>query len=368
MRSEELRISAPGRIVLFGEHQDYFGLPVISAAINLRISISGKKRKDKIFKIDLPDIEETEEFSLRKELTYTKERDYIKSTINVLRRKGVSFPTGWDCLIQGTIPINSGTASSSALVVAWIKFLLEAHGDKRARMEEKIADLAFLSEVAEFKEPGGKMDHYTASFGGVISLHFGNTLKVRKLKNPLKEFVLADSLLRKDTTGTLGFIKNHVLQGVVSLQKKIKGFTLKSPLTQDVENKIEKLSPEVKRLLKGTLLTRDLTAEGEVLFESNAFDHVRFGQLLSRQQEVLRDYLQISHPKINKMIEVSLKAGALGAKINGSGEGGCIFAYAPENAEEVAKALEKEGTKLHIIRVDEGAKTETAKQTELEEK
>ncbi len=56
------------------------------------------------------------------------------------------------------------------------------------------------------------------------------------------------------------------------------------------------------------------------------------------------------------MIEVSLKAGALGAKINGSGEGGCIFAYAPEKAEEVAKALEKEGIKPHIIHVDEGAK------------
>jgi galactokinase len=200
------------------------------------------------------------------------------------------------------------------------------------------------------------MDHYAASLGGILSVHFGNKLNVSKLKNPLKEFVLADSLLRKDTTGTLGFIKNHVLQGVSSLRKKIKGFTLKSPLTQEVEKKIENLSPEVKRLLKGTLLTRNLTAEGEALFESNAFDHVRFGQLLYRQQEVLRDYLHISHPKINKMIEASLKAGALGAKINGSGEGGCIFAYAPEKAEEVANALEKEGTKPHIIHVDEGAK------------
>ena len=358
MNGEELRTSAPGRIVLFGEHQDYFGLPIISGAINLRISISGKKRKDRVFKIDLPDIGETEEFSLNKELTYTKKRDYIKSTINVLRRQEVGFPSGWDCLIRGSIPINSGTASSSALVVAWIKFLLEASGDKRARMEQEIAELAFLSEVAEFREPGGKMDHYTASYGGVISIHFGNTLKVRKLKNPLKEFVLADSLLRKDTTGTLGFIKNHVLQGVSSLQNRIKDFTLNSPLTQEVEDEIEKLSPDMKRLLKGTLLTRDLTAEGEALFESKTFDHIRFGRLLSGQQEVLRDYLQISHPKINTMIEACLNAGALGAKINGSGEGGCIFAYTPEKAERVAEALVREGTKPHIIRIDEGAKAE----------
>lgn len=357
MRSEELRVSAPGRIVLFGEHQDYFGLPIISAAINLRIDISGKERNDRIFKINLPDIEETEKFSLEKELKYTKERDYLRSTVNVLRRKGVNFPAGWDCLIQGTIPINSGTASSSALVVAWIKFLLEACGDKRAKMEQEIAELAFQSEVAEFKEPGGKMDHYAASLGGVLSIHFGDRLKVRKLKNPLKEFVLADSLVRKDTTGTLGYIKNHVLDGVASLQKKIKGFTLKSSLTQEVEDEIEKLSPEVKRLLKGTLLTRDLTAEGEALFESDAFDHERFGNLLYSQQEVLRDYLHTSHPKIDRMIEASLNAGALGAKINGSGEGGCIFAYVPENAEEVAEALEKTEAKAYIIHIDEGAKS-----------
>ena len=358
MRKEELRVSAPGRICLFGEHQDYLGLSIIAAAINLRISISGKKRKDRIFKINLPDIRDAEEFSLEKELKYTKERDYLKSAVNVLKRIGISFSSGWDCLIQGSIPINSGSASSSALVVAWIKFLLETTGEERAKMAEAIAELSFLAEVAEFREPGGKMDHYSSSLGGVVSIHFNDKLKFKRLKNPLKEFVLADSLQKKDTTGMLGYIKNHVLHGVASLRKKRKSFSLKSSLIQEVEDEIEKLSPEVKRLLKGTLLTRDLTAEGEALFERDTFDHVRFGRLLSRQHKVLRDYLHISTPKIEQMIEASLKAGALGAKTNGSGGGGCIFAYAHEKAESVAKALEKLGAKVYIVRVDDGARKE----------
>ncbi len=358
MRKEELRVSAPGRICLFGEHQDYLGLSIIAAAINLRISISGKKRKDRIFKINLPDIRDAEEFSLEKELKYTKERDYLKSAVNVLKRIGISFSSGWDCLIQGSIPINSGSASSSALVVAWIKFLLETTGEERAKMAEAIAELSFLAEVAEFREPGGKMDHYSSSLGGVVSIHFDDKLKFKRLKNPLKEFVLADSLQKKDTTGMLGYIKNHVLHGVASLRKKRKSFSLKSSLIQEVEDEIEKLSPEVKRLLKGTLLTRDLTAEGEALFKRDTFDHVRFGRLLSRQHEVLRDYLHISTPKIEQMIEASLKAGALGAKTNGSGGGGCIFAYAHEKAESVAKALEKLGAKVYIVRVDDGARKE----------
>ncbi len=355
---EEIRVSAPGRVCLFGEHQDYFGLPIIAAAIDLRISISGKRREDNILKIDLPDIGEAEEFSLEKEVEYTKERDYLKSAVNVLRRKGVRIPSGWDCLIRGTIPINSGTASSSALVVAWIKFLLETARDKRADAADEIAELGFLAEVAEFGEPGGKMDHFSSALGGVVTIDFSEGLKVRQLKNSLKEFVLADSLQKKDTTGMLGYIKNHVLEGVASVQNKIEGFNLKSPLTQRENDEIERLSPDVKRLLKGTLLTRDLTAEGKTLFQSEAFDHHRFGELLSRQHEVLRDYIRISTPKIEQMIDASLKAGALGAKSNGSGGGGCMFAYAPEKAEHVAEALEETGARAYIVRVDTGARKE----------
>jgi galactokinase len=58
------------------------------------------------------------------------------------------------------------------------------------------------------------------------------------------------------------------------------------------------------------------------------------------------------------MIQASLDAGALGAKINGSGGGGCMFAYAPQEPEKVVEAIEKEGGKAYIIRVDEGTKTE----------
>ena len=355
---EEINVSAPGRVCLFGEHQDYFGLPIIAAAIDLRISISGKKRKDNILNIDLPDIGEAEEFTLEKEVEYTKERDYLKSTVNVLKRKGIRFPSGWDCLIRGTIPINSGTASSSALVVAWIKFLLETAEDERANAADEIAEMAFLAEVAEFGEPGGKMDHFSSSLGGVVTIDFNEELKVKQLQNSLKEFVLADSLQKKDTTGMLGYIKSHVLEGVASVQNKIDGFSLKSPLTQRENDEIEKLSPDVKRLLKGTLLTRDLTVEGKALFQSEAFDHHRFGELLSRQHEVLRDYIRISTPKIEQMIDASIEAGALGAKTNGSGGGGCMFAYAPGRANNVAEALEKTGARAYIVRVDTGARRE----------
>ena len=84
-----------------------------------------------------------------------------------------------------------------------------------------------------------------------------------------------------------------------------------------------------------------------------------FGKLLNSQQDVLKNYLGVSSPKLDQMIAVSLEQGALGAKINGSGEGGCIFAYCPENASQVAESLRELETKTYIIHVDEGVKLET---------
>jgi galactokinase len=53
-----------------------------------------------------------------------------------------------------------------------------------------------------------------------------------------------------------------------------------------------------------------------------------------------------------------LKAGALGAKINGSGGGGCMFAYAPNDPEKVAHAIEKAGGKAYLISIDIGTRVE----------
>ena len=121
---------------------------------------------------------------------------------------------------------------------------------------------------------------------------------------------------------------------------------------------MQALPPDNRRLLQGTLMTRDLTMKGRKLFEANDFDHKKFGQLLTQQHEVLRDYLQTSTPQIDKMMDAALDAGALGGKLYGSGGGGCMFAYAPDRTEQIALAIERVGAKAHIIHVDEGVRKE----------
>ncbi|MHA1954480.1 MAG: galactokinase family protein, partial [Candidatus Heimdallarchaeaceae archaeon] len=48
--------SAPARVCLYGEHQDYLGLKVIPAAINLRLNISSTKKGDNKITIQSMDV------------------------------------------------------------------------------------------------------------------------------------------------------------------------------------------------------------------------------------------------------------------------------------------------------------------------
>ncbi|RLI61153.1 MAG: hypothetical protein DRO67_08315, partial [Candidatus Asgardarchaeum californiense] len=80
----DLCVSAPGRITLFGEHQDYFGLPVMSAAINLRIFVCGTRRNDNYFHITLRDLNQEITLESNKLHLYQKPREYIKSGLNVM--------------------------------------------------------------------------------------------------------------------------------------------------------------------------------------------------------------------------------------------------------------------------------------------
>ena len=58
------------------------------------------------------------------------------------------------------------------------------------------------------------------------------------------------------------------------------------------------------------------------------------------------------------MLDAALAAGAFGGKINGSGGGGCMFAYAPGRVTEVAEAIRREGGVPYVVRIDAGARQE----------
>ena len=93
-----MKVKTPGRICLFGEHQDYLGLPVIAMAISLRMSIKGTFRSDNMIKVDMPDLNEIKVFCLD-ELNY-KNKDYFKSGLKICKKAGMNFSRGMNCQIK----------------------------------------------------------------------------------------------------------------------------------------------------------------------------------------------------------------------------------------------------------------------------
>jgi galactokinase len=291
------------------------------------------------------------------EYAYTIDRDYFRSVANLLKREGIKLEKGCECIVNGTIPINSGTSSSSALNVAWCKFLLELNQESNPDIEKdivQIARLAYLAEVEEFGEPGGMMDHYATAVGGILYQEFGDKVTLSHLKNPLGTFVLGDSMQPKETTKILHRVKIGVLEALKKIKEENPLFNLEESQLSTVNLYKHLLTDSQIEVLEGALINREITIESEKYFQQKSFDHRQFGRLISEHQEILSKKLKISTDKIDRMLKKSIEAGAFGGKINGSGGGGCMFVYAPEDPEKVAKAIEAAGGKPYIINVDQG--------------
>src|SRR3989338_6217145 len=194
MKKPDLLVSAPGRICLFGEHSDYLGLPVITMAINRRMKIAAHRRKDKVFRILMPDLKKEESFVPYRPIPYKKERDYLRSSVNILKRRGFKFEEGYDFEITSDIPIEAGASSSSALVIAWLKMLLSLQKTYLQFDPIAIARLGYEAEVLEFHEPGGRMDHFAISMGKLIYHENHERIDIRIFPRPLEGMILAHSL------------------------------------------------------------------------------------------------------------------------------------------------------------------------------
>ena len=360
----KIKISTPGRVCLFGEHQDYLQLPIIASAISKHVYVEGTKRYDNNVNISMPDISEEVSFKIGSELSYTKERDYLRSSLNIVLREGYTFSSGFDCLIHGDIPINAGASSSSALIVSWINFLLHMSDQSVSLPVEEIAYLAYKAEVLEFAEPGGMMDHYSTAVGGVIGLSSYPNIQLSKINTELGALVLGNSGEPKDTKFILARVKKGVIKIVDELKKQFPQFSLQDIKIDELGSFKNSLSDEQYELLYGTVRNRDITREALTLLGKKPLDHKLLGNLLNEHQAVLRDVLKISTPKIDSMIKAALDAGAYGAKINGSGGGGTMFAYAPENPKKVLEAIDQIATETYIVYSDKGTQAEVFEEVE----
>jgi galactokinase len=341
--------SAPGRLCLFGEHQDFLGLPVIALAMTREITFTGTRRPDCLFRIHLPDVDDRDEFDAREELPYRSKRDYLRSAVNVLRRAGLTMHTGYEVRVSGNIPINAGCGSSSSMLIAWIGFLIASQDRSFASDAATIARLAHRAEVLEFEEPGGMMDHYTSALGGLLHIKTEGEIECTPLPAELTGFVLGDSLTPKDTTSTLARSRQAMAEAVEIARQEIPQFSIHTTSLHEARQAFHRLEERGREMLEGNLVNRDICRQGLKLLHSAQPDVEQLGRLLFDHHEQLSRNIRVSTEKIDRMVEAAREAGALGAKINGSGGGGCMFAFAPGREQAVAEAIRSAGGEAHIV-------------------
>ncbi|RUA18348.1 MAG: galactokinase, partial [Flavobacteriia bacterium] len=235
MDLHDIIVQAPGRTCLFGDHQDYLGLPVIACAIDRHISLRAKKNTRNVLFIDKPDIGEQRTIDLRSVGRSAEKGDHFMAALQILETHGCVPGHGYDITLSGNIAINAGTSSSSAVIMSWIQFLVTAFGCDEPITNEFISRMAYEAEVKYHGFPGGKMDQYTIGIGNTIFLETGNDFSYQNINIKLPGLILGVSGIPKDTTGLLKELKSKALLSIKKIKEFDNSFEIKKVKKSDLK-------------------------------------------------------------------------------------------------------------------------------------
>ncbi|MHA1255970.1 MAG: hypothetical protein ACTSPS_10275, partial [Promethearchaeota archaeon] len=226
----------------------------------------------------------------------------------------------------------------------------------------------YNTEVKEFQEGGGMMDHFTSVFGNLIFLKPEESKPQLKTYDlALNGFVLGNSMEKKTTVDDLIRTKFSSLKAFEVLKSVFPKFGRFYTKLDEIESYLPSIKEEYKKKIIGNIINRDITNKAKDLIEnyiisvkqgnSTSVDrefYQKLGTLLNQHQDQLRDNIGVSTSKINKIIEDCLETGAFGGKINGSGFGGTMFALFPNNEQTLKKTIENAGGKAYNIKTSYG--------------
>ena len=351
-----IKIKAPGRVCLFGDHQDYLGLPIIACAINRHIYLEATPNSSELLKIQFLDINKVRSINIHNDFKDYNPEDTFIAVLKVLEGYGCIPDQGYDIYIKGNIPINAGLSSSSALVLVWIGFLVKAFATNEPYNQEKLAKIAYEAEVLERNGPGGKMDQYSIALGNIIYLETDESAYHITFQKEVAGLIIGESGIPKDTLGLLADRRSLALEALTFLEKKNQKFNIKNIQDETLAIYSNQLPNHLKPYFKAAVQNHLITQKALLEFKKNVLSLAAIGKLMNAHHTILKNDLKITVPKIDAMIDTALSNGAYGAKIVGSGGGGCIVALAPKEKEElVISELKKVGAiNAYSVSVSEG--------------
>ena len=334
-----IKIKVPARICFFGDHQDYLDLPVIAGTIDRYIYFEGVPNTSENFRINLPDIESFIEISLEDKLTAIKRNDYFRSAMAVLKKNELTLTCGFDVTISGNIPVNAGLSSSSALVVGWIRFLIAAAENFKTVSDSQIGKWAYESEVLFFNQPGGLMDQYTIALGGLIYIDTKSG-DCTALNSNLGTLIVAESGLAKKTLTVLKNASVYAQKAIQAVIEQHTDFDIHTSTIEDYEKYFDSVPEKYQPYWYAAIHNYALTLKAKKMLLESQPDAILLGQWMLEHQDILQHQIQNTPKAMIQMIDAAVTAGALGAKVIGSGGGGCIVAMAtPVTKTAVINAL-----------------------------
>ncbi|MBB6061841.1 galactokinase [Thermosipho japonicus] len=327
-----MKVKAPGRVNLIGEHTDYNDGFVLPFAIDRYVQL---------------EIEESDKFcfysnNLNKEVivsTLQKTNswaDYVIGVIKEIEKRGYKIQPV-KIKVDSNIPIGAGLSSSAALEVASAYAISEFFGLNLPKM-----DIVKISREAEANFVGvncGIMDQFASAFSKKDYAIFLDTMTLDFQFVPLNlkgyEIFVIDSN-----------VKHELSTSEYNLRRK----ECESALEIIGKDSFRKVTREDLKLLNGTLLKRV-----QHILEENERVLRTVKALKEDQIEKIGEYLYQSHESLRYLYEVSCdetdfivdflkgKEGFIGARMVGGGFGGGVIVISREGAfESIEKLLENE--------------------------
>ncbi|WP_343487776.1 GHMP kinase [Allomuricauda sp. d1] len=340
-----ISIKVPARICFYGDHQDYLGLPVIAGSIDQYINLRAEPISASEFRLDLKDIDAHRTIPLTIDAHDISQSDYLLAALAVLIQKGFRFARGYRLNISGDIPVNAGLSSSSALTIAWIRFLVEAQSSEITATDIEIGQWAYETEVTFFKSPGGLMDQYTIAQQGLlyIDTQMGKT---EPLTGHLGKLVVAESGIAKETLDVLKNARLFQENAAAEVKAAHPDFEMQKSTLADYRRYLDLVSQEYRDHWYAAIHNYENTKQARRLLSSPESNLKELGQLMNEHQVILEECIQNTPPEMAKMMNAARNAGALGAKTIGSGGGGCMVAMVNDDSKStVIDAFLENGAK-----------------------
>jgi mevalonate kinase len=300
--------SAPGKIILFGEHAVVYGRPALAVPVTqVQATATVSENSRGGIMIEAPNINLSAELS-----SLTPDQPLVAVINSVFSALRISNPPACTVYLQSTIPVASGLGSGAAVSVAIIRALSEFLG--KPLPDEKVNALAFEAEKLYHGTPSG-IDNTVVTYAKPVYF-----IK----RKPIKTFhVGAPFMIMIGGTG----ISASTKESVGAVRK----------LWQSDKPRWERI----------------FTRVGEIVWNARQAiergDTAELGRLMDANHALLQK-MTVSCVELDQLVEAARTSGALGAKLSGGGRGGNMIALVDkENAPAVARALSSAGAKRTIV-------------------